>query len=149
MRRIRASRYDVRPMSTGQTIGRRAAVFMSMRFSSHHAANPAWVPECRAVWYPVNHASYSMLIGAREALPPIHSQIWLPLSHHISPIGEVLGVTVAAGQCDCYRNPMSAPRSPREEGVFSEDHSMGSHWVLMELLPGERRRDRPATFRGG
>ena len=56
-------------MSTGQTIGRRAAVFMSMRFSPHHAANPAWVPECRAVWYPVNHASYSMLIGAREALP--------------------------------------------------------------------------------
>jgi hypothetical protein len=30
-----------------------------------------------------------------------------------------------------------------------EDHSVRSHWVLMELLPGERRRDRPATFRGG
>ena len=33
--------------------------------------------------------------------------------------------------------------------MFSEDHSVGSHWVLMEWLLGERRRDRPATFRGG
>src|SRR5258708_18777839 len=46
--------------------------------------------------------------------------------------------------------PRVCPTKPPRGGcVFSEDHSMGSHWVLMELLPGERRRDRPATFRGG